>query len=102
MDGHLVHGCAHAVMRGRGFQKSLTLPSNAIKLAVVIWILGQRPDAHQLVVHQNIVVDGEFAPSLHADAGTRGIMVAENRVGFRKAAEDSSRHQLSLSIENLD
>ncbi len=45
MNGHLVHGRAHAMVRGRGLQKALALARYAVERAIVVGVLGQRPDA---------------------------------------------------------
>jgi hypothetical protein len=74
----------------------------AEELAVVVGVARQGEDAQQFLADEQVIVDGQLAPRLDANAWRRRVMVAEGDVGLGQAAQRRSRQRLSPGVEDLD
>ena len=91
------------MMRRRRAEIAAPLAVPAQELAIVVGVLRQFADAHQFVAEQEVIVHGQLAPGLDADAGRGRIVIAEGdiRLGQRSAAWHAAA-SLPLLVENLD
>ena len=102
VDFDLVREATVGLVRRRGAEVADPLALDADELAVVVRPLREGRDAHQLALHEQVVVDAEFVPRFEPNAGVVRVVVAEGRVRLGRAAEGRAGHRLAVGVEQFE